>query len=141
MHRLMASSPHSPCRELVVTADTRTDTEDGTRIRTLWAAVLFGPIASLLALELGYLLVRRACMTGQTLPIHLSFLGTLLLALAGAALGWRELRRWGARPAGEDGAREGRSRFLALLGVLSGGTFALVIVAQWSANFFLHPCQ
>ncbi|HEX6104910.1 MAG TPA: hypothetical protein VFZ26_04960 [Gemmatimonadales bacterium] len=43
--------------------------------------------------------------------------------------------------AGEDGGPEGRSRFLALLGLLTAPLFAMVIVAQWSASLFLHPCQ
>jgi hypothetical protein len=124
-----------------MTVDTRTDTGDGTRIGALWAAVLLGPLASLIALQVGYVLAERACGTGQMLPVHLSFLGSLLLALLGAATGWREWRRWGARQAGEGGGREGRSRFLALLGLISGAFFALVIVAQWTANLFLHPCQ
>ena len=124
-----------------MTVDSRTDTHDGTRIGALWSAVLLGPLAALSVLEVGYVLVQRACGTGQMLPVHLSFLGALLLTLLGAAIGWREWRRWGGRPAGEDGGREGRSRFLGLLGLISGAFFGLVIVAQWTANLFLHPCQ
>jgi len=45
----------------------------------------------------------------------------LLIALLGSWLGWREWGRWGRRHAGEDGGREGRSRFLAPLGLLTSG--------------------
>lgn len=124
-----------------MTIDTRTETDDGTRIRALWAAVLLGPLAFLAALELGYILVDRACVTGRMLPVHLSFLVWLLVAAGGGLLGWREWRRWGARPAGDQGGPEGRSRFLALLGVLTSVFTALLIVALWSASLFLHPCQ
>ena len=121
--------------------DTRTRAGDGTRFGALWAGVLLGPAASLIALEVGYVLVERACATGRMLPLHLSFAGCFLLALAGGWLGWREWRAWGSRLASEQGAREGRSRFLALLGVLSGGIFALTVLSMWSAAFFYHPCQ
>lgn len=124
-----------------MTVDTRARTHDGTRAGALWAGVLAGPLASLVALELGYVLVERACATGETGPIHLSFLGCLLVTLAVGALAGREWRRWGARHASEDGGRAGRSRFLALLGVVTAPLFALVIATQWSATLFLHPCQ
>jgi hypothetical protein len=124
-----------------VTADSRAHPPDGTRPGALWAGVLLGPLASLVALQLGYVLAERACATGQMLPLHLGFLGCLLVSLAAGVIARREWRGPGARPATEAGGPEGRSRFLALLGMLSGGTFALTIVAQWSATLFLHPCQ
>jgi hypothetical protein len=43
--------------------------------------------------------------------------------------------------AGEEDGREGRSRFLALLGMLVSAEAALAIAAQWSATLFFHPCQ
>lgn len=124
-----------------MSVDGGTRVSDGTRIGALWASVLLGPLAALTALELAYVLVQRACATGQVLPIHLGFLGTLLAALAGAAIGWREWRRWGGGPDADRGDRGARSHFLALHGLISSLAFALVIVAQWSATLFLHPCQ
>ena len=124
-----------------MSTDTRTTAGDGTRFGALWAGVLLGPVASLVGLEVGYVLVERACATGQALPLHLTFAGCLLVALAGGALGWREWRGWGSRLASDQGGPEGRSRFLALLGMLSGGVFALTVLAMWSAAFFYHPCQ
>jgi hypothetical protein len=124
-----------------VTIDTRTDTHDGTRKGVLWAGVLVGPLASLTALELGYVLVERACASGQMLPVHLAFLGCFLATAATGWLSWREWQRWGSRLSSEAGGREGRSRFLATLGLIGAPLFGLVIVAQWSAVLFLHPCQ
>jgi hypothetical protein len=123
-----------------MTVDTRTETRDGTRFRTLWASVLLGPSAALLGLELAYALTERACARGQMLPVHLTYVAGLALTLLAALLGWKEWRRWGGGHA-IDEAREERSRFLATLGVISGSISALIIVAQWSAMLFLHPCQ
>ena len=124
-----------------MTIDTRVDVSDGTRFGALWAGVLVGPVASLVALEIGYVLAERACLTGQMLPVHLTFIVTILACLGSGLLGWREWRAWGTRLASEAGGREGRSRFLALLGMLSGPLFAFVILALWSAVFYYHPCQ
>jgi len=121
--------------------DTSTEARDGTRFGALWTGVLAGPIASLIALEIAYVLAERACGTGEMLPVHVTFLVALLASLASGALAWREWRAWGSRPASEEGGREGRSRFLATLGVLSGPTSALVVMAMWSAVFYFHPCQ
>lgn len=124
-----------------MTADTGTRIADGTRIGALWAANLLGPLAVLAGLEISYMFADRACPTGDMLPVHLTALGSLLVALLGGAIGWREWRRWGAGPAGDEGGREGRSRFLALLGLMVSAVAALLIAAQWSATLFLHPCQ
>jgi hypothetical protein len=124
-----------------MTVDTRTEAADGTRVGALWGGVLLGPAAALVALEVAYVLSERACATGQMLPVHLSFLGCLLATLGGGVLAWREWRRWGAHLASEQGGPAGRSRFLAVLGLLSAGTFALTVVAMWSATLFYHPCQ
>lgn len=124
-----------------MTADTSTPLADGTRIGALWAANLLGPIAALAGLEIAYIFADRACETGDMLPVHLTWLGSLLAAVAGGSLGWREWRRWGGGHAGEEAGLAGRSRFLALLGMLLSGVTALVIAAQWSAAFVFHPCE
>jgi hypothetical protein len=124
-----------------MTIDARTGSRDGTRIGALWAGVLLGPVMSLVALEVGYVLADRACATGRMLPVHLTFVASLLVSLAGGALAWREWRVWGTTPARDEGGPAGRSRFLALLGLLAAPLFALTILALWSAAFFYHPCQ
>ena len=124
-----------------MTTETRTPLADGTRIGALWAANLLGPIAALGGLEIAYILGDRACTTGDMLPVHLTWVASLLVTGLGGWLGWREWQRWGGGHAGEEAGPGGRSRFLALLGMLLSGTAALVIAAQWSAAFVFHPCQ
>ena len=124
-----------------MTTDTSTPLGDGTRFGLLWVANLLGPIATLAGLEIAYIFADRACKTGDVLPVHLTWLVCLLLTLFAGWLGRREWRRWGGGLAGEESGPEGRSRFLALLGMLTSGISGLVIAAQWSASFFFHPCQ
>ena len=124
-----------------MTTETRAPLADGTRIGALWAANLLGPFAVLAGLEIAYIFADRACTTGDMLPVHLTWVASLLVAAFAAGLGWREWRRWGGGHAGEDEAPGGRSRFLAVMGMLLSATAALVIVAQWSAAFVFHPCQ
>ena len=124
-----------------MTTDTSAPLADGTRIGLLWTSNLLGPVAALAGLEIAYIFADRACVTGDMLPVHLTWLASLLLAVLGGWLGYREWRRWGGSHAGEDAGLGGRSRFLALMGMLLSAVAALVIAAQWSAAFLFHPCQ
>lgn len=110
-------------------------------IAALWFAVLAGPLAWMLGLNAGYSFVRVACDQQTLLHLHATTLLTLLLAGAGGATAWREWRRAGAEPAGEEGGTLPRSRFMTTLGLLASPFFALAIVAQWVAVLFLNPCM
>ena len=111
-------------------------------IALLWFAVLAGPLAWMFGLNAEYGLVRVACARDNMLYLHAVSLLTLLLALAG---GWVALREW--RRAGgvfreeEEGGSIPRSRFMTALGLLSSALFALTILCQWVASFFLNPCM
>jgi nicotinamide riboside transporter PnuC len=110
-------------------------------IATLWFAVLAGPLAWMLGLNAAYGLVRVACAKDSMLYLHaVSFL-TLLLALAGGWVAWREWKRAGAEWPQEEGGTIPRSRFMVAMGLLGSGLFSLVILAQWVASFFLNPCM
>jgi hypothetical protein len=124
-----------------MTTETRAPLADGTRFGVLWVANLIGPVAALAGLEIAYIFADRACVTGDMLPVHLTWVVSLFLALVGGWLGWGQWRRWGGGHAGEEGGPEGRSRFLAILGMLISAVAALTIAAQWSANLFFHLCQ
>lgn len=124
-----------------MTTETRAPLADGTRIGALWTANLLGPFAALAGLEIAYIFADRACITGDMLPVHFTWVGSLLAAFFAGWLGWREWRRWGGGHAGEDAGLAGRSRFLAVLGMLLSAMAVLVILAQWSAAFIFHPCQ
>lgn len=110
-------------------------------IAALWFAVLAGPLAWMLGLNAEYGLVRVACAKDSMLYLHAVSVLTLLLALAGGWVAWREWRRTGREWPGEGGGTIARSRFMVALGLLGNALFALTILAQWSANFFLNPCM
>ena len=114
---------------------------EGRGIAALWFAVLAGPAAWMLGLNVQYAMVRLACAKTAMLPLHLLSLATLLLAAAGGVVAWREWRRTGREWPGEGPGALPRSRFMVALGLLSSPLFALVILAQWVASLFLNPCM
>jgi len=121
--------------------DSRIRIPDGTDITAQWAGNLLPPIAFLLQLEIAYMLVPRACDAGVVFPIHLAHAGTLLLALAGVVISWRQWQRWHGEIATDGPGPEPRSLFMAMLGVMVSVAFVLVILALWLPTFLLHPCQ
>jgi hypothetical protein len=112
---------------------------------TLLLVGTLGPPA-LWAARLGasYLLVPYACWHGWSAALH----GVTLLTLAGClAAGWIAWRSWrgaggeaGGGGAADAGGPAVRARFMALLGVLMSAFFALVIVAEGTANVMIDPC-
>ena len=109
-------------------------------VASLWFAMLAGPIAWMIGLNADYSLVRVACAKGTMLPLHLVTLVSLGVALAGAAVAWREWRRTGEEVPGEGGSPVDRARFMSAVGIMTAVFFALVIIAQWTAKLFLDPC-
>lgn len=125
-------------------ADATGPTEDVRRprvIAALWFAVLAGPLAWMLGLNAGYGFVRVACAKNTNLPIHLVSLATLLLALSGGWVAWREWKRTGRRWPGEAGGPLARSEFMAAIGLMASALFSLGIVLQWVAALFFNPCM
>jgi hypothetical protein len=107
----------------------------------MWAAVLGGPIVWLLQFQVNYMLVPWVCTTGHQCVRHLLALLALLLVLGGGWLACVEWRRQGRGGMEEDlPGFVGRTRFLSMLGMLSSILFALLIVMQDIASFFLSPC-
>ena len=121
--------------------DPRTDVPDAPELRALWTGVLLAPIAFLIDLEVAYALVPTACSGRNQLPVHLSHVVCLALALFGGLTALRSWRTTGSTWPGEEGGPVARSRFMAGLGLLMSSLFALVIVAMWVPSFLLDPCQ
>lgn len=114
--------------------------EEPRGIAALWFAMLAAPVAWFAGLNLNYSLVRLACAKGTLISLHLVSAATLVLAVSGGVVAWREWRRVGGGWPGEGGDPRARSRFMAVIGVLASALFSLVILAQWVAELILNPC-
>jgi hypothetical protein len=100
---------------------------------SLWAGMLVAPIAWFAQLSTVYALTPRACAVKGRFSLHLAS----LVCLAVVGLGLRAA--WNNWKAAGNGMSE-RARFQSLGGLISGGTFLLVIVAEWLAICVLDPC-
>jgi hypothetical protein len=107
----------------------------------LWVGVLAGPLVALAEQEAIYLLVPGACAGGQELPLHLTALLALLLIAGAGVLSLRDWRRAGAEVPDAAGGPQARSRFMAVVGILSSIIFGLAVLAHWLATILLGPCQ
>lgn len=105
----------------------------------LWAGLPAAPVAFLLNLQTMYILVTLTCGTARPW-LQLSAALTLLLAIGGGALAWRNWKRCGAWWPGQGGDALARSRFMAALGLFASVLFSLVILAQWMVTWVLGPC-
>lgn len=107
----------------------------------LWAGVLVAPVAWILQMQAGYLLVQQSCMSGHNLSLHVVTAVALLLAALGGFIAWRNWEQAGGTWPDEEAGPTPRSRFMGAMGLLLSAMFFLVIVAQGVASFVLHPCQ
>jgi hypothetical protein len=107
----------------------------------LWAGVLGAPAVWSLQLQLGYMMVPWVCTNGHLWVLHAITIVALVLAAVCFGLCFLEHRRVGPGGLeGEEGGFPGRTRFLAVLGMLVSSTFFLLILAQGLPSFFLNPC-
>jgi hypothetical protein len=107
-----------------------------------WAGLFAGPVAWILQLQIGLILIPWVCAhDGKALSLHLVTAAALLLATVGGFISWRNWRRVGKEWPGDESSTTTRSRFMAIAGLLTSAMFFLVILIQGIASFILHPCQ
>ena len=108
---------------------------------SLWTGVLGGAIVWVIQLQAGYAISRFSHEHPWLTGVHHAISAVSVLAAAACALlAWRDWRRLGGgQPRGTEPGVAGRSRFLAALGVVTSGLFAIVILAQWVPVFFIDP--
>jgi hypothetical protein len=106
-----------------------------------WTGLLAAPTAWFVQLCGAYALGAFRCGAPRG-PLHAISAACLVVAIVDALLGWRAWRA--SRDPHAEGsvldAPEQRRRFLAELGLMSGGLFTIVIIAQWIAITVLDPC-
>lgn len=111
----------------------------GRALLTLWSAVLLGPIAWILHLNVSYAVATLACAGGRMILIATTLL-TLAIAAAGGWIGWRVWSEIG--PGSEtDGSVIGRSRFMGAGGLALSVLFAVVILVQSIPPILYTSCE
>lgn len=101
----------------------------------LWAGILAGPTAWIAQLSLVYPIAQLTCHSGFA-PQHPGTIHTIsIVALIATVMGL--FASWPLR--GE--SSEQRVRFMANLGLLLGGLFALVVIATWVPVFLMMNCE
>ena len=119
-------------------ARTRDDGEPG--LLTQWTGLLLAPAAFFAHLQIGYVLVPRACRYHQEIWLHVVGVLSVVVAAVGLLVAWRVWQ--GTRDAsGEAGGPMPRARFLGGTGLGVSGLLVLLLIAQWVPAFFISPCQ
>jgi len=105
----------------------------------LYAGVLGTAFVWLLHFQLNYMLVPWVASNGHHWVIHLIALLSVLLVLAGGWLSYVEWEHLGDTPDDEAPGIVGRTRLLALVGIMSAALYVLLIIMQDLASFFYNP--
>jgi hypothetical protein len=98
------------------------------------------PTAWFLSQQISYALIPWACATGRQFALPIVILAMWLVAVAGGVIAWRRWRLTGRNSESSAGGPP-RSRFIALVGMLSSGLFAMAIRAQVIPSVILSACE
>ena len=91
-------------------------------------------------MSISYALVSFECYGGSKLSLYLIAIVALVLTTLGGLISLVNWRKVGKGRGHDFDGDTTRSRFMAVLGMLSSGMFFVVIVAQGLATLVLHPC-
>jgi hypothetical protein len=107
----------------------------------LWAGWMGSPMLWATHLVLGYMLVPWLCTTHRAWVAHVV---TVAFAAGSGSCVYFCWRVWrdvgGGMPSSSEAPALGRTRFAAVVGIMSGALFTLLILAQHLGHFFLSPC-
>jgi len=106
----------------------------------LWFAMLGGPAAGFFPILVNYPAVDRACVTGNTLVLHLLTIGFIATAALAGLTSWRLRGRAGRWPDNAGGLLA-RSRFMATVGLFTSAVAIVAMVMQWIPLFFIGACH
>lgn len=120
---------------------TRTAASSEAGLLPLFVGILGPPIVWAVRIATNYVLVPYACWWEFPRLLDLVTVAALVATAAAGWVAWSRWRQTGTRPEAELGSTAARTRFMSLLGMLSCGFFAMVIIAEGLANLFVHPCQ
>jgi hypothetical protein len=106
-----------------------------------WIALFLAPAAFFVHLQVAYVLVPWACVTGGHVWVHVSAIVAIGLALAGTWAGWLVHARSENPQSNEGAGAVPRTRFMGTVGLCTSAVFALLLIAQLAAGFIISPCQ
>ena len=106
----------------------------------LWAGFLLPPLAWSIHLEVLYLLSDYGCSNNNFAANHFASAAFLIVSLIGAGIAWSNWQRSGAVWPDDSSGAIPRSRFMSVLGLLTGALFSLLIFAQWLPTILGVPC-
>lgn len=107
----------------------------------LWVAMLAGPVATALTLQVGYALVKWACAARHRDVLIIITIGAVLTTALGAALGWWCLEKAGDAATEHGGRTVDRSSFLAVVAIGFNLLLALLAILWIVPPFVLSPCE
>ncbi len=108
--------------------------------RWLLLLMLTPPSVWLTHLSVSYALVPQSCVWSSKALLHMLTVIAFLITASSAFMSWRELGRIGAEGSMSH-PHEPRRRFMAVLGVVFGIVFTMLVVANQIPNFILRSCD
>ena len=117
-----------------------TVTSDPRRALRLWIGVLGWPALWAIQFQTVYLASEWGCYAWDFRWIHVASIAALVLSLPAV---WTAYSEWRAVRVGtddENSNQDTRRRFMAILGLLTGGLFTAAIVATWLPMLSGVPC-
>ena len=120
--------------------DARPDVAQTRTSLAIWFGMLGGPFAGLLNLMIDYPAVDRACVSDNSLILHIFTLVFLAVAIAAGLTAWTIRERIGERPSAA-GDPLARARFMTTVGLFTAAAGVFGILLQWIPIFFLGACH
>jgi hypothetical protein len=106
----------------------------------LWMPLVVPPLIFLTLQSVNYALEPWACANQIVYPLHVSAALALLIAIAGAALSWREWQSVGGKLPDDKAEADSRIGFLAVLGLMVSALSIFAILALWATQLVVTPC-
>jgi len=114
--------------------------DHGTAFR-LWIGMLLPPSAWAIQLQVLWLTSEYGCYNNDFLWNHIVSITALAASVFGGLVAFREWRATGGGTDDDDATLISRRRFMALIGMLTGSLFTVIIFAQWLPTLTGVPCD
>jgi len=114
---------------------------DHTGLAKVVGGFLLAPLAWFIDLQTSYATVKWACEHDNRGVLLLIPLGSLALVSVAMWLCWSSWALLHRKSRFQGASIEDRTAFLAVVGMATNATFALLILTTFAARYFLSPCE